>query len=98
VPAVALVTVVAVVAVVAAVAVDLVAAAVLALTDEVAVVAVALEAALLEGTAVAARHPVRVTIAATLPAPTARRDRRAGCGLRFRSMEPIFGPVAQKLL
>ena len=32
----------------------------------------------------AAMQPASVTIAATLPAPTIRRDLRAGCGLRFR--------------
>ena len=31
----------------------------------------------------AARQPVIVNIAATLPAPTKRRDLRAGCGRRF---------------
>ena len=87
VPAVALVVVVPVVWVVAEVfvlaepaEVDVV----LPLEEEL-TVATRVEAVPLAGVAVTARPPVSATIAATLPAPTTRRDRRAGCGLRFRA-------------
>jgi hypothetical protein len=46
---------------------------------------VAVDADWLELVPDAAIQPVSVNIAATLPAPTSRRERRAGCGLRFRT-------------
>ena len=90
VPAVALVVVVPVVWVVAEVLVLAEPAAVevvLPLAEELTVAT--REAVPLAGAAVTARPPVSATIAATLPVPTTRRDRRAGCGLRFRA-----GPAA----
>jgi hypothetical protein len=60
-----------------------------------------LAAVVLELPAVAARPPVSATIAATLPAPTMRRERRAGCGRFLRAgllMKPMMRPVTQNSL